>query len=139
MATKQPFDSSTCRYGIGKTILLPFDAAVDRLRGQLGTGGFQLLFEIDVSEQMQRHTGTRFPRYRTFGACHLPMMARALAIEPQIGLLFPCHIVLYENHSQECVVMFRDPAWITDQLLHPIAIETAMQIFAELETILDTL
>jgi uncharacterized protein (DUF302 family) len=139
MAQKQPQLFPPCRYGISKIVLLPYAEALVRLRERLSTGGFQLLFDIDVSEEMQQHAGARFPGYRIFGTCHLPMMARALAIEPQIGLLFPCHIILYENGRHECIVMVRDPAWITDQLLHPIAIETAMQIFAKLEAILEPL
>jgi uncharacterized protein (DUF302 family) len=66
-------------------------------------------------------------------------MARALGAEPQIGLLFPCHLVLYEDHRGQTVALARDPARVMDLLRHPLAIETAMMIRDDLEEILEQL
>ena len=124
---------------MGKTVAASFDTVADRLQQLLGARGFHLQFDIDLAEQLRQEAGARFPRYHILGACHLRHMARALAAEPQLGLLFPCHLIHYEDHTGQSVVLARDPARIMDLLRHPVAIETAMLIRDELEALLEEL
>jgi uncharacterized protein (DUF302 family) len=97
-------------YGFGTTVSLPYEAAVERLRGELGKEGFGILTEIDVRATLKNKIDVDFRPYVILGACNPTLAHRALAQELEIGLLLPCNIIVYASDSEgESVVMAMDP------------------------------
>jgi uncharacterized protein (DUF302 family) len=96
-------------YGMKKTVALGYDEAVEKVRGALKDQGFGILSEIDIKEKMKEKLGVDFKRYIILGACNPPLAHKALLAEPDIGLLLPCNVIVYENGERESVVAAVDP------------------------------
>ncbi len=89
----------TTRYGIIRTVHLPYDQALEKTRVALKEQGFGVLSEIDVQKAMKEKLGQDYPRYLILGACNPHLAHQALQIEPELGLLLPCNVVVREKNG----------------------------------------
>jgi uncharacterized protein (DUF302 family) len=96
-------------YAIGKSVPLPYEQAVERMREALLHQGFGVLTEIDVQGTLKKKLGLDFRPYRILGACNPPLAHRALSADPQIGLLLPCNVVVQEAEGGGVIVSIADP------------------------------
>ena len=96
-------------YAVGKTVALPFDTAVARITEELAKVGFGILTEIDVQATMKKKLDLTMPPYRILGACNPQYASKALALEPQIGALLPCNVVVRQDDAGRVHVEFMDP------------------------------
>ncbi len=107
----------TDRIGFGRTVPLSFEQAIDHVTEELGKEGLGVLTQIDVAATLKSKLGVEVPPYRILGACNPQLAHRALRIEPQVGLLLPCNVVVREDQGV-VRVEFMDPAAVlalTDQ------------------------
>lgn len=121
------------RYCFGKTVALPFDAAVQRITEELAKVGFGVLTEIDVAATMKKKLGTEMPPYRILGACNPQFASRAIAAEPAIGALLPCNVVVRPDAAGAVHVEVMDPHAVLTLVDRPEVGVLANEVRARLE------
>ena len=72
------------------------DEAESRVREALAEKGFGVLTEIDVKATMKKKLDVDMPAYRILGACNPTMAHQAIGIEPRVGAMLPCNVILRE-------------------------------------------
>ena len=71
-----------------------FDEIDARTRTALADSGFGILTEIDVKATMKKKLDVDMPSYRILGACNPKMAHQAIGIEPRVGAMLPCNVIL---------------------------------------------
>lgn len=72
----------------------PWNEGVDRVIAALAAQGFGILTRIDTHEVLEKKLGIQRAPYVILGACNPTLAARALEIEPGIGVFMPCSVVI---------------------------------------------
>ena len=64
------------KYGFSRTVDVPYEEAVEKVRAALKEEGFGVLSEIDIKEKLKEKIGVDFRRYVILGACNPPLDTR---------------------------------------------------------------
>ena len=107
------------KYGMGTTVKMDHKRAVERVTETLAKEGFGVLTTIDVSKTMKEKMGADIPPYVILGSCHPGLALEAVKVEPDIGLLMPCNVIVYETGNGECVVAVQDAVFATKATENP--------------------
>ena len=70
------------------------DAVDARVRAALSRHGFGVLTEIDVQKTMKAKLDADIAPYRILGACNPGMALKAIGMEPRVGAMLPCNVIL---------------------------------------------
>ncbi len=127
------------QYYIQKTLSLPFEKALDRVKQALGSEGFGVLTEIDVKETMKKKLNVDFRNYRILGACNPPFAWQALQVEEKIGLLLPCNVIVQETADGKVEAAAIDPAASMKTVDNPRLAGIAEQVKAKLTKVIAAL
>lgn len=73
------------------------DSVDARARKALADNGFGVLTEIDVKATLKKKLDVEMPGYRILGACNPGMAHQAIGIEPRVGAMLPCNVILRET------------------------------------------
>ncbi|CAK0751054.1 DUF302 domain-containing protein [Gammaproteobacteria bacterium] len=126
-------------YGFDVSISGSLDEALARVREALAREGFGVLFDIDVQGIMKAKLGADSRPYHILGACNPSYAHHALGIDPNIGLLLPCNVVVREEEDQRLTVAFMDPGAVMTLVEHEGIASVAGQVRAALMRVRDSL
>ncbi|GIV19173.1 MAG: hypothetical protein KatS3mg023_0924 [Armatimonadota bacterium] len=121
--------------GIRVKVSLPYAEAVEKTIAALKSEGFGVLTTIDVKQTMKEKLGVEYRPYIILGACNPPLAHRALSASPEVGLLLPCNVTVYEEENG-CVVSAMDPTVAMQIVSHPELEAVAKEARAKLERVL---
>lgn len=124
-------EAQSVKYGFARTVDMSYENAVERVKAALKEEGFGVLAEIDVRRAMQEKLGIDFPKYVILGACNPQLANRALSLEPHVGLLLPCNVVVREQAgvTEVSVIDARQMmAFVGNQALAPVAEEANQRL-----------
>ena len=86
-----------------------FKKVIAEVTEALKKEGFGILTEIDVQKTLKEKLGIERKSYLILGACNPQLAHRALEIDPDIGLLLPCNVVIREEEDGSLLISFMDP------------------------------
>jgi uncharacterized protein (DUF302 family) len=69
----------------------------ERTRKALADRGFGILTEIDVKATMKKKLDKDMAAYTILGACNPTMAWEAIGLEPRVGAMLPCNVILRET------------------------------------------
>lgn len=124
------------RYGMGITLSVPFDRALQLVTDALKDEGFGVITEVDVRETLRQKLGLETKDYRILGACNPHLAHRALEAERAVGLLLPCNVIVFvsENGTE---VQLQDPEMMSsltgNPALKPVAAEAKERLVRVLQ------
>lgn len=121
--------------GLRVKVALPYAEAVERAVAALKAEGFGVLTTIDVKQTMKEKLNEEYRPYVILGACNPPLAHRALGVTPEVGLLLPCNVVVYEEEDG-CVVSAMDPQAAMQMVSHPELEAVATEARAKLVRVL---
>lgn len=126
----------SANYAFGKTVTTGFEQTLERVTQELGKEGFGILSDIDVAATLKKKLGLDMPAYRILGACNPQFAHRALALEPQIGALLPCNVVVRKDAAGKTIVEAMDPQAVLQLVDRPEIAEIAGEVRKRLERVL---
>jgi uncharacterized protein (DUF302 family) len=127
------------KYAFGKTVAMTQEQAVQAVTQALAGEGFGVLTEIDVAATLKKKLGLERPPYKILGACNPQFAARALEVEPQIGALLPCNVVVRQGADGKTVVEFMDPDAVLGLVGRPDVAPIAAEVKARLKRVMQAL
>lgn len=110
-------------YGMKASVPLGYDAAVALVREELAKEGFGIITEIDVRKTIREKLDADFRPYVILGACIPPMAKRALEAEPEMGLLLPCNVCVWDDGPSRSTVAAFDPLAMLAMAKNPAGVE----------------
>ena len=129
----------TSKYVFGKTVEMQYGEALARATEELAKEGFGVLTEIDVAATLKKKLGKEMPPYKILGACNPQLAHRAIEMEPQIGALLPCNVVVRVDRAGKTVVEIMDPQAVLQLVDRPEIAAIAAQVRERLMRVLAAL
>jgi uncharacterized protein (DUF302 family) len=121
----------TTAYAITRDLEAPFDETVERVTAALADEGFGVLTTIDVSATLRAKLGIETPPYVILGACNPHLAGRGLELEPDLGVLLPCNVVVRETGGTTRIAAMEPNAAMAlagNRQLEPLAAEARERI-----------
>lgn len=84
-------------YYFSKVMFTPFEDALNLVRQALAARGFGVISDIDVAATLKSKLGVDMRAYRILGACNPSYAYEALQLEPLIGTMLPCNVIVREE------------------------------------------
>ena len=96
-------------YGYTRRTTLGMAEAITAVTAALKTEGFGVLTTIDVQSTLRQKLNLERNPYLILGACNPQLVSEALEVEPELGLLLPCNVIVYTDANGDTMVSAIDP------------------------------
>jgi len=124
-------------YSLGGETNLNFDEAVRKVTETLKEQGFGVLTEIDAKKVLKEKLGLDRKPYKILGACNPHFAHKAIDMEPELGTLLPCNVLVYERDDGKVVVTAMDPEAALKLVGDPSVEEIAKEVRKRIEKALE--
>jgi len=130
---------NSTNYTFGKNLNTDFDQAIDLVKQALSVEGFGVLTEIDVAATMKKKLDLDMKPYRILGACNPNFAHQAIEVNPSIGSLLPCNVVVRKNEDDSVYVEFMDPESVLGIVNDPVITKVGTEVKTKLERVMAVL
>jgi uncharacterized protein (DUF302 family) len=120
------------QYSISTVVKLPFDRALRETQEALKEEEFVVITEIDLQAELAKKLGQQIRPYTILGVWVPSWEYQALSREPDIGLLMPSHVCLWDNGDGTCTLATADLKHLCDTGANPLLTEAARAVNARL-------
>jgi len=124
-------------YSYQKTVNLSYEQALEKTTKELQKEGFGVLTEIDVKATMKKKLDVDYNNYKILGACNPPLAHQALSADPEIGVLLPCNVIVYEAEEGKTVVSAIDAAAMFSVVGRVDILPVAEEVNRKLKNVID--
>ena len=128
-------------FGMSVHVDAPLHEALERTRTALADQGFGILTEIDVAATLKAKLDVDVPPQIILGACNAPLARQGLQIEPDLGLLLPCNVVVRTDDDGRTLVSALNPELMVTvpgrPELEPIAADAKARLQEALRAVAD--
>lgn len=126
-------------YALSTMVRQPYPVVLDRVRKALADQGFGVLTEIDVQATLKNKLGVDVTPQVILGACRPQLAHVALQLEPSIGVLLPCNVVVRAIDADTTSVEAADPqtmvSFTDNPALQSIATEASNRLVTALSSL----
>ncbi|SDL22891.1 DUF302 domain-containing protein [Tessaracoccus oleiagri] len=125
-------------YGLQIDLEEPFDEVLPKVRESLAESGFGILTEIDIKKTLKNKIDVDVEDQVILGACNPRFAYQGLQVEPSLGVLLPCNVVVRRT-GELTVVEAVDPEAMFTVTKNPEMEPLADQVRTALKEALDRL
>jgi uncharacterized protein (DUF302 family) len=126
-------------YHLSKKISGSFEDATTKVKEALQQEGFGVISEIDLKEKFKEKLQVDFRNYKTLGACNPKLAHQAIQLEPNIGVMLPCNVLLQEHENGEVEVTAINPMETMAAVDNPNLSSLAEEVSQKLKTAINNL
>ena len=124
-------------YTLDKTLSgSSFDAAVERTKAALARKDFGILTEIDVKATMKKKLNADIDNYLILGACNPSMALEAINMEPKVGAMLPCNVIVRSLGGGDIMISAIDPVASMRAIENAALKQVAGNVRAKLEQVI---
>jgi uncharacterized protein (DUF302 family) len=124
-------------YYFAKIIEATFSEAVVRTKAALSAHGFGVLSEIDVAATLKAKLDADMAPYLILGACNPEYAHRALLLEPKIGTMLPCNVIVRQEATGRVEIAAVDPVASMQAVNNPALAAVAEPVRSLLQDVID--
>lgn len=111
-----------------------FATVVEKTRAALSAQGFGVLTEIDVKATLKKKLDKDVDDYLILGACNPTMAHQAIGLEPKVGAMLPCNVIVRRTGPASVMVSAIDPVASMEAIPNPALKSVAGQVRDMLKT-----
>ena len=126
-------------YSFGGETKLSFDEAVNKVTESMNEQRFGILTEIDAKKVLKENSGLIENHIKILGACNPQFAHNAIDMEPEIGTLLPCNVLVYEKDDGTVFISAMNPEAALKLLGNPNIEDIAKQVRMRIEKALKAL
>ena len=116
-----------------------FESTVQAVTDALKQEGFGVLTTIDVQATLKAKLGVEQRPYVILGACNPHFAHQALQVDPDIGALLPCNVVVREEPDATVHVVFMDPQAVLGMVARPEIENLGREVRSRLQRVAESL
>ncbi|MGB9771988.1 MAG: DUF302 domain-containing protein [Candidatus Kapaibacteriota bacterium] len=126
-------------YYFAKTLKIPFQDAVEKVTTALKEKGFGIVSEIFVSEVLKEKIGVELQPYKILGACNPNYALKVISLEPNIGLMLPCNVLIRQIDENLVEVSGIDPIASMAAVKNPKLEDIALEVQQHFKDVIESL
>lgn len=119
------------RYCVELTVQGEFDEVLRRVREAFAAEGFGVVTEMNVQATLSTKIGKDIGPYVVLGMCNPRAASEAIELEPSIGVLLPCNVLVRQSDAG-VLVAAQDPVMMVqatgNPALEPLARNVAQMV-----------
>ncbi|GAB4164353.1 MAG: DUF302 domain-containing protein [Geothermobacteraceae bacterium] len=126
-------------YHLSRRLKSSMEDAEERVKEKLAEEGFGVLTRIDVQATLKKKLDADIDPYVILGACNPRYAHQALQLEPHIGTMLPCNVIIRQLAAGKVEVSAVDPMASMQAIDNPKLRAVARMVRERLERVVEAL